>query len=407
MDLTFVEAPQTGLMAGAAVPEIDHERVILPGITYTRVAAYRHPAAFPNPFLKVNPLTESAFRQFDRVQRVDAGSLGGITSIKAPWVLGRFGALIDPVARTAPTEFPTHVDRLFARADLEFFPTPAPAFPDATNSARPVRFTFDCGSINRIPAGVLLTQAGTYTYGHWLLDMVPRLTVLRRMMMTRRFSDMAIYHFGMPEYARHFLELMGLEGFRFVELKQNVLYEAAELHEPAPIKIGYWVNLDQLAQSLHSFRLAASAYAGRLPVRDDPLLNTPPEKVYFSRERWRFGDQTRNFANRKDMGVLLGRLGFIPVHVEDYSVAELTILLSNAKMIVGEDGSALHNVVLSPNSCSIVAVTPNARMNLWHGSLCAAMGHRIAFVQGLGGEASPHMVPIEELEATIKAVQGA
>jgi hypothetical protein len=405
MQLEFVDAPLAELAGVFAVPELNRRQTVIPGVSYTCIDAYRPPAVFANPFVRANSVSEVAFDTFERTQSIDVSFLGGITSIDVPWVVGAFGALVQPLTRTAPVSFPTNADRPFARADLESFPDIGPAFPDRTNLERPARFTFDRCKIEKIASGILVAQPGMFTFGHWLLDMISRLNVLRHMLMTRQFKDMPVYHFGMPEFGHQFLELLGLANVRFVELHPSVIYELDELHEPAPIKIGHWVNLDQLAQSLHSFRLAASAYADRRPTGDDPRLNARPEKIYFSRERWALGDQTRRFANRKEMGALLERLGFTAIQAEEYSVAELTILLRSAKIVVGEDGSALHNVIFARNSCALVVVLSDQRMNMWHGSFCSAMGHRVAFIRSLPGDGSGQIVPLQDLEETIKAVQ--
>lgn len=366
------------------------------GITYRRIDSYRSPAAFPNPFLPCNPL---AIAKFDEIRSAPADRLGGISSFQSLWLLGEFGTLIDPVQRQFRAGFPLHVGTHFAPLAAKYFPQLPPPGAAKLNSEDVTRLNVGERPRHRLAPGILLTQPGVYIYGHWILDMVSRLSTLRKMLESKEHQGQPVYYYVEPPFARQFLEVAGVSAERFVKLDPKVIYEAEAIDIPAPVKIDHFVNIDYLGQSLHSFSRAATALDK--PFEYDAPLRSPPRRIYFSRAKWKYRDQSRVFANRPQVAEALGQMGFTTVYPEDYSIFQMQRLLQNAEVIVGEDGSALHNIVFAQRSCLLIVLCTSSRRNFWHASLCSAMGQKLAFVLSAPSEKGD-IVLIDDLKGVLK-----
>ncbi|MGC4106921.1 MAG: glycosyltransferase 61 family protein [Thermomicrobiales bacterium] len=78
--------------------------------------------------------------------------------------------------------------------------------------------------------------------------------------------------------------------------------------------------------------------------------------------------------------------GYTAVRPETLSLPAQARLFRAARIVLGEDGSGLHNIIFSEPGCALGVISVPDRINLWHLGLCQAMRHRISYV---GAEIAP------------------
>lgn len=217
----------------------------------------------------------------------------------------------------------------------------------------------------------LLSFAGAYTYGHWFVDICPRLEVLSRYMDLRQLK-FAVPG-PLPAWAEPFLAAYDIVPAQHVPLLDGAVNRFQDLIVP---------HMGRLTDCLFGFphlaafkRLKAhaktefpdaSGFGERLLVRHTPMTSAGWRSV---------------LGNFDDIERALSSLGFNTITPASMSRADQYAAFSGARMIVGEDSSALHNIIYSEDADVVVIGTPD-RPNLLHLSIAELMGHRLSYIYG-------------------------
>ena len=53
------------------------------------------------------------------------------------------------------------------------------------------------------------------------------------------------------------------------------------------------------------------------------------------------------------------------------------------RIIIGEDGSALHSIIFSRKQIRLIVLMSPNRMNLWHAGICEILDHQISYMEAL------------------------
>jgi hypothetical protein len=180
------------------------------------------------------------------------------------------------------------------------------------------------------------TLPGTYVsllgyshraYGHWLIDLLPRLALVP--------EDERDFSVLVPAPARAFqlrlLELLGIEGSRVVPTAgPNVRVERLLLCHPShrtTRPVG-----PHLRWVVERLRAAAGADSTPAPLR-----------LYVSR-----ANRTRRVVNEGDLADVLAAHGFETIRPEELDLAEQIHAFARADAIAGTHGSGLLNCVFAP-----------------------------------------------------------
>ena len=361
---------------------------IADNITHTRRFAYRRSASFANPFVGEDYINTEARRMFMEWQNSQPELLDGIVDVRRHWILGSIGMLINPADMSAPCGWPLHIEPQFAAAGFRTFPEEIGRFSE--HDAFEKDYVLPDRDRVALPPGLLLAQPALWVYGHWLLDMLPRLYTARAVLAG---TNLPVYHYNIPDYAAPFLEWAGIPAERLIRLDPTIVYESEQLLVPAPVRRGYAVNMERLGEALHSFRVACLSQ----PLADDAGA---PDLIYLSRAEWLhpLADRTRYYANLPHAEQVLDSLGFVTVCPEQHSPAALQHMLRRARIVVGVDGSGLHNSFLAASSCRVVVICRTMRQNFWHGAFAACMGQQLTFVQTSPSE-DGDVIPLGQLHA--------
>jgi capsular polysaccharide biosynthesis protein len=116
-------------------------------------------------------------------------------------------------------------------------------------------------------------------------------------------------------------------------------------------------------------------------------------KIFISRRNW---GARRPISNSERLEQLAVNRGYISVSPEMYSLPAQAKMIRSARVIVGEDGSALHNLIFAERDCTLGIISVPDRPNLWHMAICQSMGHRLSYIPAAVLPDGNHAVDISE-----------
>jgi hypothetical protein len=186
-------------------------------------------------------------------------------------------------------------------------------------------------------ASILLTHFNVNTYGHWLLECVPKLLLLRRIQ-DKLSPFRIIIHKSTKSFVKAWLSFI----LPNVEIK--IYNDAIE-----------YVRCESL---LIPSLLCGQDYAFH------PLLNNliaelvttnalPKRRLYLSRQE---PSIFRRLANKEEIESIASSFGLELINPETLPISEQIKLFSECAFVVGEFGSALHNTLFSPLGIRVLAL---------------------------------------------------
>ena len=264
-------------------------------------------------------------------------------------------------------------------------------------SADGTRMQFD-GPAPESPGGrdgadCLLGMPGQDIYGHWLLDAVPRMHYASGFFQEAAGARPRMLSPYSPPWAAEFFAIMGYPAQRFMTLDEAKVYRLVSTLAPSIPKNGYVVHMQACRDAWQAFRDAA-------PRRPSGIT---ADRLYLSRRNWAV---QRPIANEAEVEAALEARGFVTVHPQSLSLPEQADLFSRARMVVGQDGSALHNILHAAPGAGLGVIGLPERRNYWHFAFTEAMGHHVGFMEcqvGPGG----YLADISELSLMIDALEAA
>ncbi len=299
-------------------------------------------------------------------------------------VFGRYG-----LAGSASGVFRVDGQAVWATSNIEGFSQACGGRPSADGTR--IAFDFDPAEAAALPEGAfLMSGPGQDTFGHWHLDFLPRMRVARRLGEARpRFAFLA----PLPGFARELLDLAGYAPDQLVVMAERPAWTARLLRQPLTIKRGNEVNVAILREAMDE--LVAGAY------RRYGLAPAKRRRLYLSRDGWAHAKPLADAEALRDL--LVRRFGFEEIRPHALPLAEQIAILSQAEMIVGEDGSALHNAVFAPEGIPIGALMRVERDNLWHAAFCAAKDQTL-HLSKMAGDPERPSVDLADVAAMVQAM---
>lgn len=252
-------------------------------------------------------------------------------------------------------------------------------------------FVADFGEVEREDDNIVLMKSPGYgIYGHWLLDFVPQLLLTRYMGLA---ADTRFVFAQVSEWMKTLLDVMGIKNH---EAYHNRLTSHRQLRKPSGLKCGYAMAEPINGMAWNELRSHFNHLNCQRPASD-------VERLFISRKKWA---GQRSLADYSQLEGRMESLGFTVFHPERYDLSEQAHVFSNARLIVGEDGSGLHSVMLTnPGALLGVLILPD-RSNLWHAAICDTMGHRVAFHELAGGTDAGEQLDIAGIERFVGALEG-
>ena len=211
---------------------------------------------------------------------------------------------------------------------------------------------------------------GHWTYGHWLVDFMPRLSLL-----TWAGYDLRRLKFVLPYTVPPFvIDMLSLTGISVSQLipydPDNEQVEFDELVIPTYLRTG---------NRLHShFMRATQEWLSRfVPERHE---HRPSRRLFISRAQY---PSERSCENRDQIEYLAQAAGFEIICPETFRLERQITLFREARQVIGEYGSGLHNSIFGGQSLHCLALRGTSHfLGFIQSDLAHAMGQSTSYVFG-------------------------
>ena len=192
---------------------------------------------------------------------------------------------------------------------------------------------------------VVLSGLSGNVYFHWMVDILPRLEILRKRGYAWNQIDWFVVNSIQQPFQRETLEKLGIPLTKIIESDRCPYLEAEKLIVPSfPSDLG-WLSSEALAFHRSLFLTSKTPHPPNLPTR-----------IYISREQASY----RRIINETEVVSWLSQWGFVRVELESMSVQQQANLFANAEMIVSAHGSGLTNIMFCcPGTTVIELVSPH------------------------------------------------
>ncbi|MDY6804001.1 MAG: tetratricopeptide repeat protein [Cyanobacteriota bacterium] len=209
-------------------------------------------------------------------------------------------------------------------------------------------------------------------YFHWMVDILPRLEILRRNGINFEEIDWFLINSYQQEFQRKTLRVLGIPEEKIIESDRHPHIQANKLIVPSyPGDLGW---LPRWALEFHrreflfpTLRLNKQESLIPVPPRSfgrlggdkklqtnsQPSIPDPssyPERIYISRNRARY----RRVLNEEEVISLLSKYGFATIVPESIPWEEQIALFANAKAIVSPHGSGLTNIMFCQPGTKVI-----------------------------------------------------
>jgi Glycosyltransferase 61 len=222
----------------------------------------------------------------------------------------------------------------------------------------------------RMPNANLIAAAGYNVYGHWLLDYLPRINRL----LGSEYEAHPVYRKTLRNWSGALGALFAPRLMRPANLFAAPAVHVEQLIVPTTGRAFGVLEENSMRETWDRLNAAlALDTAARVPV-------SAPEKIFVSR---RNVDKelrpNRKIHNIDAMERRAARAGFTVVHPEAYSFAEQRLLFSAARVVVGEDGSGLHNSIFSQPGARI-GIISTSRHNTLHAMIANIRDLHVTYI---------------------------
>lgn len=229
-----------------------------------------------------------------------------------------------------------------------------------------------------------MSRPGEGTYGHWLVDFLPRLLLLRTLGIKGKY----VFTDRIPDYAWQFFNLLGLDETDIVTY--NPLTECVELEQ---------AYVPTYLRSEDQFSSLISSIPRFFPLSKQVKGN----KIYVAR-----GDFRENQKVLNDDLVMKSVLnfGFEIIYPHKLTIAQQIEIFSKASIVVGEYGSAMHNTLFCHPGTKVVLLQSNQILSMIQVGLGNALSHKtlVLFCEALDNSNNSRSfeVDIELLNTILK-----
>jgi capsular polysaccharide biosynthesis protein len=204
----------------------------------------------------------------------------------------------------------------------------------------------------------VVTTAGANVYYHWMLDILPRILMLKEAGLFNKISKFILDYEGLP-FQKQTLSLLGIDEEKIISChgNRNFHIEAERLLVPTlPSKIN----------EVNAFECELlKKYFLRL---DDNFITA--KRVYITRKK----TATRTIINEEELINYLKRFDFEVIELEQLSIAQQAQLFNKAKIIAGPHGSAFANVAFCTKGAALLDILPDSNIVTCFYNIAAQMG---------------------------------
>jgi capsular polysaccharide biosynthesis protein len=211
----------------------------------------------------------------------------------------------------------------------------------------------------------VLSTAGSSQYYHWLLDALPRLKILREILLDDfEGIDKFIVSKGLP-VINETLELMHLPSEKLYVCNTRTHVQASRLIIPSIPPAVEW-----------KYNFLRNEF-----LKPD-LGENSIQRIYISRSKAKY----RQIKNEKEVLKLLFEFGFVPMCLEDYSFKDQISIFSNAEIVVAPHGAGLTNIVWCRKGTKILEIFSPNYVNPCYWEITSQLGIDYFYLLGEGDQ---------------------
>ena len=214
---------------------------------------------------------------------------------------------------------------------------------------------------------------GHQTYGHWLVDFLPRLWVL-----AQTSHDLGALRYVVPPEltaaAKRLLAMSGIARDQLVPYRYwREVLTADRLLLPTGLRTHNRIS--------PHFAEATRFWTARLRAASRARPNAPtPARIFVSRAKV---TAARILDNRARIEAIAAERGYAVVHPQTMDLGAQAALFAGASIVVGEYGSALHGSVFSGPGAVAIGLRGTARHpSFVQSGIAAALGQHAGYVLG-------------------------
>src|SRR5437016_2682371 len=218
---------------------------------------------------------------------------------------------------------------------------------------------------------IAVTPEARGNYYHWLLDLVPRVLLLKHTAQNFSNYDALLLNGSRANYEGEILTALGVppEKIRYVDSRERFQIGSAVLPSMDINVIAPW--------KVHGLR--DLPFAGK---------QNQHRRLYLSRAR----AAVRRIANENEISEVLRHRSFEIVEAENLSWREQANLFAGASVIVAPHGAALANIVFCKPGTRVVEISSRAGYSDWYWQLAAVAGlsYEVLEAQRSGSFSGPY-----------------
>lgn len=200
----------------------------------------------------------------------------------------------------------------------------------------------------------------TLNFAHWLMDSLPKLSLLELLTDSVKADLKFIIPESSPQYIIDSLKLLGIQenqtlpiSEQGIQVEKLILCHAAQ-NPGRPSKKHILTIRDKLLSS----------------VRATKDHNLASRRLYISRSQ-----SSRKIVNEEEILQVLKNYNFEVIHCENMSFAEQIALFSEAEVVLGPHGAGIYNQIFCRSGTTIIEIY---NKDYWHHSsriISSFMGH--------------------------------
>ncbi|MEG5066506.1 tetratricopeptide repeat protein [Microcoleus sp. B3-A4] len=175
-------------------------------------------------------------------------------------------------------------------------------------------------------------------YFHWMVDVLPRIELLRHSGMDLAEIDWFLVNSCQHQFQRESMRILGIPEEKVLESDRLPHIQATELIVPSFAGYLGWPSgwaMDFLRREFLKGILPSSSY---------------PKRIYISRSKARY----RRVLNEEDVVEVLENFGFVSILPESLSLAEQIAHFYHAEVIVAAHGSGLTNTIFCSQGTKVI-----------------------------------------------------
>ncbi len=194
----------------------------------------------------------------------------------------------------------------------------------------------ESGGIRDLDAAVLISAPHYDGYGHWLLDFLPRIN----MALDNGLGELPFYRHSGHDWAREMAHCLAPVNLIPAGWPASSWVRVRRLFVPSVSRILH--GADEAALTATWAKLSMALAPGE-DLAESPAA--PPRRIAVSRQGWSNSSNKRRLLNARRVELFLEVQGFDIIQPENLSLAEQRQVFRAAEIVIGEDGSGMHNTI--------------------------------------------------------------